>query len=137
MSRNLASSGQHLVDGKGSSGPSSGFSRILPLPTPQTKSLTWLRQCLKDRQISHRCDPERSPHSPDLNPPDFHLWEYLKGRVYGSSPLDYPLPKGNNHSNHKSDSEGGMQEGNRELCSPDPSLPAALGSSFGVHIFER
>ena len=36
MSRCLASSGQHLVDGEGSSWSSSGSSRIVPPPTPQT-----------------------------------------------------------------------------------------------------
>ena len=36
MSRCLASSGQHLVDGEGSSGSSSGSSRMVPPPTPQT-----------------------------------------------------------------------------------------------------
>ena len=36
MSRCLRSSGQHLVDGEGSSGSSSGSSRIVPPPTPQT-----------------------------------------------------------------------------------------------------
>jgi len=36
MSRCLASSGQHLFDGEGSSGSSSGSSRMVPPPTPQT-----------------------------------------------------------------------------------------------------
>jgi len=36
MSRCLASSGQHLVDGERSSGSSSGSSRLVPSPTPQT-----------------------------------------------------------------------------------------------------
>ena len=36
MSRCLASSGQHLVDGEGSPGSSSGSSRMVPPPTPQT-----------------------------------------------------------------------------------------------------
>ena len=36
MSRCLASSGQHLVDREGSSGPSSGSSRMVLPPTPQT-----------------------------------------------------------------------------------------------------
>jgi len=36
MSRWLASSGQHLVDGEGSSRSSSGSSRMVSLPTPQT-----------------------------------------------------------------------------------------------------
>ena len=38
--------------------------------TPHTsnKSLTWLQQFCSDGLISRRCDPEWSPHSPDLNP---------------------------------------------------------------------
>jgi len=36
MSRCLANSGQHLVDGEGSSGSSSGSSRMVPPSTPQT-----------------------------------------------------------------------------------------------------
>jgi len=36
MSRSMASSGQHLVDREGSSGSSSGSSRMVPPPTPQT-----------------------------------------------------------------------------------------------------
>ena len=36
MSRCLASSGQQLVDGEESSGSSSGSSRMVPTPTPQT-----------------------------------------------------------------------------------------------------
>jgi len=35
MSRCLASSGQYLVDGEGSSGSSSGSNRMVPPPTPQ------------------------------------------------------------------------------------------------------
>ena len=27
-----------------------------------------------------------SGHSPDLNPPDFHLWGYLKANVYENNP---------------------------------------------------
>ena len=48
--------------------------------TPHTSndSLNWLRQFFPDRLISRRCDPEWVPHSPDLNPPDFYLWGYLK-----------------------------------------------------------
>ena len=45
-------------------------------PRPQT--VAWLQQ----RLISRRCDPEWAPHSPDLNPPDFYLWGYLKDHVY-------------------------------------------------------
>jgi len=55
--------------------------------TPRTsnESLAWLQQRFPDRLISHRCDPQWSPHSPDLNPPDFYMWEYLKDRVYGNN----------------------------------------------------
>ena len=46
---------------------------------------------------------------------------------------DYPWPEGSNHSSNKSDPKRGMREGHRELCSPDPNVPAAPGSSFGAH----
>ena len=41
--------------------------------TPHTANITleWLDQQFSDRLISRRRDPEWSPHSPDLNPPDF------------------------------------------------------------------
>lgn len=60
--------------------------------TPHTsnESLAWLRQRFPDRLISRRCDPEWSPHSPDLNPPDFYLWGYLKDRVFGNNPQTIP-----------------------------------------------
>ena len=48
-------------------------------------SLNWLRQLFLDRFIS-RCAPEWAPHSPDLNPPDFYLWVYLKDNVYTNNP---------------------------------------------------
>ena len=56
--------------------------------TPHTsnESLAWLQQRFLDRLISHRCDPQWSPHSLDLNPPDFYMWGYLKDRVYGNNP---------------------------------------------------
>ena len=65
-----------------------------PSPPPHThtsnESLAWLRQRFPDRLISRRCDPEWSPHSPDLNPPDFYLWGYLKDRVFGNNPQTIP-----------------------------------------------
>lgn len=56
--------------------------------TPHTsnQTLAWLRQRFPDRLISRRCDPEWAPHSPDLNPPDFYLWGYLKDHVYENNP---------------------------------------------------
>ena len=60
--------------------------------TPHTsnESLTWLQQRFPNQLISHRCDPEWSLHSPDLNPPDFYLWGYLKDRVFGNNPQTIP-----------------------------------------------
>lgn len=60
--------------------------------TPHTSnaSLAYLRQRFPDRLISRRCDPEWSPHSPDLNPPDFYLWGYLKDNVYKNNPPTIP-----------------------------------------------
>ena len=56
--------------------------------TPHTsnQSLAWLQQSFPDRLISRRCDPEWSPHSPNLNPLDFYLWGYLKDKVYVNNP---------------------------------------------------
>ena len=60
--------------------------------TPHTsnESLALLQQRFPDRLISRRCDPQWSPHSPDLNPPDFYLWGHLKDRVYGNNPQTIP-----------------------------------------------
>ena len=59
-------------------------------PHSSNESLAWLQQRFPDRLISRRCDPQRLPHSPDLNPPDFYLWGYLKDRVYGNNPQTIP-----------------------------------------------
>ena len=60
--------------------------------TPHTSndSLNWLRQFFPNHLISRRCDPEWAPHSPDLNPPDFYLWGYLKDNVYTNNPQTIP-----------------------------------------------
>ena len=60
--------------------------------TPHTSnnSLEWLRECFGDRLISRRYDPEWASHSPDLNPPDFYLWGYLKDNVYQDNPQTIP-----------------------------------------------
>ena len=60
--------------------------------TPHTskESLVWLQQRFPDRVISRRCDPQWSPYSPDLNPPDFYLWGYFKDRVYANNPQSIP-----------------------------------------------
>jgi len=60
--------------------------------TPHTsnESLAWLQQRFPDRLISRHCDPQWSPHSLDLNPPDFYLCGYLKNRMYGNNPQTIP-----------------------------------------------
>lgn len=56
--------------------------------TPHTANITmeWLDHRFPNRLISRRREPEWSPHSPDLNPPDFYLWGFLKDNVYGNNP---------------------------------------------------
>ena len=56
--------------------------------TPHTSNITlqWLRDHFGDQIISRRCAVEWAPHSPDLNPPDFYLWGYLKDNVYMGNP---------------------------------------------------
>jgi len=89
MSRCLASSGQHLVDGEESPGSSSGSSRMMPPPLLKriigmaTAPFPWPTD-------QPQVWSQWLPHSPDLNPPDFYLWGYLKDRVYGNNPQTIP-----------------------------------------------
>jgi len=62
------------------------FQQDWATPDTSNESLAELQQCFPEQMISPRCDPQWSPHSPDLNPPDFYLWGYLKDRVYGNNP---------------------------------------------------
>jgi hypothetical protein len=39
-----------------------------------------------DRLTSRRTDFPWPPYSPDLNPPDYFLWGYLKEKVYANNP---------------------------------------------------
>ena len=92
-----------------------------------------------------RCAPNKPPPHLDtagevLDEPSAFL---LRDRSYGccdgclqgrNGPvgcLHTPCPSGN--SSHRSDPEGGMWEGHRELRPPDPSVPTAAGGSFGTH----
>ncbi|KAI6646878.1 hypothetical protein LOD99_9147 [Oopsacas minuta] len=56
--------------------------------TPHTynKSLDWIKNHFGSRVISRRCDHEWAPYSPDLSPPDYYLWGFLKDRVYATKP---------------------------------------------------
>ena len=48
--------------------------------------MEWLDCPFAARLISRRHIPEWSPHLPDLNPPDFYLWGFLKDHVYQNNP---------------------------------------------------
>jgi hypothetical protein len=55
-------------------------------PHTTNDSIAWLRERFKDRLISRKCEIEWAAHSPDLNPPYFYLWRYLKDNVHGNNP---------------------------------------------------
>ena len=44
--------------------------------------MEWLDRRFAGRLISRPRIPEWSQDSPDLNPPDFYLWGFLKNHVY-------------------------------------------------------
>ena len=56
---------------------------------PHTANVTmaWLRENFGKRLISCKAEVEWAPHSPDLNPPDFFLWGFLKDNIYQDNPL--------------------------------------------------
>ena len=56
--------------------------------SPHSAHITrdWLKENFKKRVVSKNFSIEWSPHSPDLSPPDFYLWGYLKDRVYQEKP---------------------------------------------------
>lgn len=49
-------------------------------------TINLLRQLFPGRLISKNGDFDWPPRSPDLTPPDFYLWGYLKSRVYANKP---------------------------------------------------
>ncbi|GFO30707.1 transposable element tc3 transposase [Plakobranchus ocellatus] len=108
-------------------------------PYTSNESLTWLRQRFPDRLISRRCDPEWAPHSPDLNPPHFYLWGYLKDNVYINNPPDNPRPQGSDHSKNQADPKRGVRESHRKFRTSFASVLALLqrGGGHMEHILER
>ena len=48
--------------------------------------MDWLKSHFGECLISRRANTEWSPHSPDLNPPDFFLWGFLKDKIYQNNP---------------------------------------------------
>ena len=55
-------------------------------PHTSKLALDWLKSHFNNRVISRKTDFEWAPHSPDLSPPDFFLWGYMKDQVYKTSP---------------------------------------------------
>ena len=64
----------------------SGSGKMGATPHTTNDSLAWLRERFKDRLISRKCEIEWAAHSPDLNPPYFYLWGYLKDNVHEKNP---------------------------------------------------
>ena len=101
-------------------------------PHTSNESLAWLQQRFPDRLISRRCDTQREPHSPNLNPPDFYMWGYIKDSVYGNNSQTIP--------DLKAVITAAIRAIPREECGGSSrTLPAgskcvcSTGSSFGAH----
>ena len=69
------------------------FQQDRDTPNTANATLEWLNQCFPQRLVSQSQDPEWSPHSPDLNLPEFFLWGYLKDSVYEKNPKTVPALK--------------------------------------------
>ena len=50
------------------------------------QTIDLLKKMFPGRLVSKKGDFEWPPRSPDLTPPDFFLWGYLKGKVYSEQP---------------------------------------------------
>ena len=65
-------------------------------PHCSNRTLEYLRRYFpEDRLISRRTDFPWPPYSPDLNPPDYFLWGYLKERIYANNPQTLAALKDN------------------------------------------
>ena len=104
--------------------------------TPHTSndSLNRLRQLFHDRLISRRCDPEWVPHSPDLNPPDFYLWGYLKDNVYTNNPQTIPDLKAAIAAKIRAIPKEECRQIYPKLCTSGASVSAAWRSKSGTHL---
>ena len=90
MSRCLVSFGQHLVNREWSSGSSSGSSRIVPPPTPQTNHWHGYSSVSPTKWSAAGVTRSgRSIHR-TWTLSDFYMWGYLKDRVYGNNPQTIP-----------------------------------------------
>ena len=62
---------------------------MLPIiyePHTARETMAILTEAFPGRLISRNGDISWPPRSPDLTPPDFFLWGYLKGKVYINKP---------------------------------------------------
>lgn len=55
------------------------------------------KEMFPNKVISKRGNIEWPPRSPDLSPPDFFLWGFLKDKVYSNNPKTIKYPSGNGH----------------------------------------
>ena len=60
-----------------------------------------------------------TPHSPDLNPPDFYLWGFVKDHVYENRPQSIAelRTKGGYHSENWFHQKGRVCQGDQQLHS--------------------
>jgi len=84
MSRCLASSGQHLVDREGSSGPSSGSSRMVP-PPHLKRIIGMVTAAFPWPTDQPQLWPAVIAAFTGLEPLRFYMWWYLKDRVHGNN----------------------------------------------------
>ena len=60
----------------------SSFSKMTFLLTLLIPPWPGLSEKFWERLINSKVEMEWAPHSPDLNPPDFFLWRFLKDNTY-------------------------------------------------------
>ena len=73
------SCGDRRVTGSSPSGP--------PTTIRTPDNVTRVQESVGWSLISRKAEVEWAPHSPDLNPPDFFLWGFLKDNIYHDNPL--------------------------------------------------
>ena len=107
--------------------------------TPHTSNhtLDWLRERFQERLISRKCDVEWAPHSPDLNPPDFYLWGYLKDNVYQNNPQTIGELKAAIAAKIREIPREECVRVIAQFCAMDASLSPTLRRSFGTYSREN
>ena len=83
-------------------------------------------------RLSRRCNPEWSPHWPDLNPLRLHSVMLPQGQGVWAQPPDHPWPQGSHHNSHQTHPERGGGNFARRIQGCPQRRWAYL-----EHIFER